>query len=99
MRCDQFIGLPKHAIDFLKEWEQKCCACRQSLPGKRVIGHYVGMFDSEYPLMRYSLIDGRYADEFLQAMLWSNGPMFFLGLQVSGGQQFRWTQEEIDKAC
>ncbi len=96
MRCDQFMGLSGSALEFLGEWELKCCTCQQSLPGKRTIGHYVGMFDNEYPLVRYILRDGRAADEFLQTASWSSGPMFFLGLRVSDGTEYVWTQEEID---
>ena len=97
MRSDQLIGLPKIAVAFLSEWEEKCCACRQSLPGKRTVGYYTGPRD-EYLLVRYALTDGRHADEFLQAEPLSSGPMFFLGLHVSDGQEFLWTQEDIDNA-
>ena len=98
MRCDQFMGLPKVAIDFLREHEATCPCCKQSLPDKRPIGYYTGMFEDKYLLVRYTLTDSRTADEFLQAEHLSSGPMFFIGLRVSDGQEFTWTQEEIDNA-
>lgn len=98
IRCDQFCGLPKHALEFLEKWQKRCDCCGQFLPSHTHVGYYTGMFDNQYPLMQYELTDGRYADEFLQAEPWSSGPMFFLGLKVSDGQEFRWTQEEIDNA-
>lgn len=55
------------------------------------------MFENEYPLHRHVLKDGRYADEFLQACPWSSGPVAFLGLKVSDGTEFLWTEEEIEK--
>jgi hypothetical protein len=53
------------------------------------------MFDQEYHLYRHALKDGRTADEFLQVAPWSSGPMFFIGLKVSDGVEFIWTEEEI----
>lgn len=96
MRCDQFPGLPKHALEFLEEWRKRCGCCGQFLPSPLTVGHYVGMFEDEYSLTQYCLRDGRTADEFLQAEPWSSGPMFFLGLKVSDGQEFLWTQEDIN---
>jgi hypothetical protein len=55
------------------------------------------MFDQQYPLHRHLLRDGRLADEFLQASPWDCGPMFFLGLQVSDGTRFEWSEEAMDQ--
>jgi hypothetical protein len=61
------------------------------------VGEYTGFND--YPLHRHQLKDGRTADEFLQAISWSSGPMFFLGLRVSDGTEFAWSEEEIEQAA
>lgn len=98
MRCDQFSGLPKDALEFLKRYEVKCPHCKQVMPDTEIIGHYVGMFDNKYPLVRYLFADGGHADEFLQAESWPSGPIFFLGLKVSDGEIFAWKQEEINNA-
>lgn len=98
MRCDQFLGLPESALEFLRVWRKKCTCCSQFLPSPTVIGYYVGMFEDKYPLTRYMLRNGITADEFLQEEQLSSGSMFFLGLRVSDGRVFQWTQEEIDNA-
>lgn len=97
MRCDQFEGLPKDAISFLAKWRKKCHCCGQFLPSTTVCGHYVGMFEMEYPLIEYHLKDGRIAREFEQTSIWSSGPIFFLGLKISNGQIFQWTEGEINE--
>ena len=70
MRCDQHIGLPQRALDFLGRYEAQgpvCPTCHRSMQAVlKVIGHYEGMFMQEYDLYRHPLNDG-YADEFLQA--------------------------------
>lgn len=99
MRYDQPQGLPLAAKAFLDEFEklEYCEKCGRPEPRQlEVIGKCKGFDD--HPLHRHQLkIDGT-ADEFLQATLWSSGPMFFLGLQVSDGQRFVWTEEEIEQA-
>ena len=55
------------------------------------------MFDQEYPLHRHQLNNGFYADEILQASPWSSGPMFFIGLLVSDGKKFLWSEYEIEE--
>lgn len=105
IRCDQFVGLSPAADTFLEEHRMPlkiCEHCGQTLPRESqqaIIGpidHYYGMFDNEYPLFRYVLKDGRTADEFHQASPWDCGPIHHLGLRVSDGTEFIWTEEEIE---
>lgn len=105
MRCDQHVGLPVDAWNFLREMRVKpkrcpCCGLDMPLPVEGV-GNYSGMFDDVYTLYRYRLIDGGWADELLQNIIWSSGPMFFLGLKVfdSTGalvQEFLWDEQVMD---
>jgi len=99
MRCDQPQGLPPAANAFLAEFEIQpiCCeACKRPLPRQlEVVGEYAGF--NEYSLHRHQLKDGRTADEFLQAVRWSSGPMFFLGLGVLDGPKFIWSEKEIEQ--
>lgn len=103
IRMDQFAGLPDAATAFLHEHEipTECCpTCKRPFPREReVIGKYYGMFENKYPLHRHMLNDGRTADEFHQAAPWSSGPVHFIGLKVSDGTEFVWTEEEIEKNC
>lgn len=97
MRMDQPQGLPRSAVEFLREYEVPppycdCCG-RPFARDITEIGTYEG-FD-EHGLYRYKLKDGRTADEFLQASHWSSGPMFFVGLKVSDGTIFKWGDDEI----
>ena len=56
MRCDQFMGLPQSACDFLGRFEKQapiCPTCKRFICTKpEVIGHYHGMFMEEYDLYR-----------------------------------------------
>jgi hypothetical protein len=101
IRCDQHMGLPQGALDFLKEREvaqKQCPHCKQLMPSVlEQIGRYKGMFGDDYVLHRHILTNGDTADEFLQAAPWSAGPMFFLGLRVSDGQIIKWSIKEIDE--
>lgn len=101
IREDQFMGLPPAADAFLKEHEvpEVCCpSCARPFPRNyEQVGEYHGMFETAYPLHRHVLKDGRTADEFLQAAPWSSGPVHFLGLRVSDGTEFTWTDDEIDE--
>lgn len=101
IRMDQFIGLPPAAEALLREYEisaKVCECCKRPFPRDlEEIGHYYGMFDQQYPLHRHLLRDGRLADEFLQASPWDCGPMFFLGLQLSDGTRFEWSEDEMDQ--
>jgi len=100
IREDQFMGLPLAACDFLERNEVPavyCSECKRPFPRDcAVVDHYYGMFDTKYPLHRHVLKDGRTADEFLQAAPWFSGPIHFLGLRVSDGTEFVWTEDEID---
>lgn len=99
MRCDQFVGLPPAADEFLAlntDPPEVCPYCERPLPREyEVIGHYDGMFGEKYPLVRHVLKDGRTADVFHQTSPWSSGPIHHLGLRVSDGTEFVWTEEEI----
>lgn len=100
IRCDQFVGLPPSADVFLAEHEvpAKVCECcdRPFTLHSEVIGHYEGMFGCRYPLTRHQLKDGRTADVFHQASPWCSGPVHHLGLRVSDGTEFVWTDDEIE---
>lgn len=104
MRCDQLMGLPQIAIDFLAENEiplEICKCCHRPLPLKtRLVGYFEGMFDTKYPLNQHQLKDGRVANEYLQTSPWSSGPCLFLGLQILDSQgnvvdDLQWTENEI----
>ena len=101
MRCDQFVGLPPAAVTFLEKHQpplEVCEHCKRPFPRSlEQIGHFLGMFEDEYPLHRYVLKDGRTADEFHQISPWSSGPIHHLGLRVSDGIVFFWTEEEIEE--
>jgi len=101
IRCDQFAGLTIEANGFLTSHQISatiCERCKQLLPVEHeVIGHFEGMFDEKFPLYRYILKDGRTADMFHQASPWSSGPVHHLGLRVSDGTEFVWTEEEIEE--
>ena len=101
MRMDQPQGLPEVAEQFLQENEvvRAPCECcnRPFPPDVEIIGHYHGMFDVKYPLFRHKLKNGSWADEFLQRLEHSSGPMFFLGLRCEDGSTFEWTQEKIEE--
>ncbi len=99
MRSDQFMGLPPDAVGFLEKYEtpEKCCKeCKRPFSRElEVIGHFFGIGGTKYPLHRHKLVEGAYADEFLQAQPGSSGPCFFLGLKLFGSV-FEWPQEDID---
>lgn len=63
--------------------------------------HYVGMFEDEYPLHKYTFQDGKVFYERVQDCPWSSGPVFFLALQDESGQWVReslWPDEDIGNA-
>lgn len=101
MRCDQFVGLPPAAVAFLEKYEvpsKVCEYCKRPFPRKlEQIGSFQGMFDEKYPLHRHILKDGRTADMFHQVSPWSSGPIHHLGLRVSDGTEFVWTEKEIEE--
>lgn len=107
MRCDQIFGLPVAAREFLREFEvqpEACPHCKRMFDQKlEVCGYYQGMFDNSYNLFRHQLVDGRIAEEFVQADPWSSGPCMFLGLRVYDENadlvnEFRWDDEDINNA-
>ncbi len=96
-RSDSFFGKTTSAIGFLEKYEVKgeeCLECGHVEHVKlQKIGDVHGFDD--YSLFRHHLVNGDYADEFLQATEWSSGPMFFIGLRVCDGKEFIWLDEEI----
>lgn len=59
---------------------------------------FTGMFDDEYPLMRYTLAPGdRVLEEVVQETVWSSGPCIFLTLTENGAPlpEMDWTPEEM----
>lgn len=97
MRCTQPYGLPEEAKLFLKIHavrKDPCDHCgRDSGYTKKEVGIY-GMFD-EMPLFEYTLADGNTATEFVQHEVWSSGPMVWLGLRTSDGQELLWAESEM----
>ncbi len=98
-RSDQNAGLTSEARNWLKDYAVKpkiCPECGHPEPLLlEKIGTYSGF--NEYPLYRHQLVNGYFADEFLQCTPWSSGPMLFLGLRVSDGIEFTWTDDEIEE--
>ena len=118
IRMDQLRGLPAEAEKFLEENVKRteiheCFACHNKTGGvfiQEECGRYAGMFawDNEsdegtYPLFRYSLKDGGYAEEYEQAAPWSSGPVIFLGLRIVTRNEvgelerkIEWSEAEIE---
>jgi hypothetical protein len=102
MRTDQYIGLPKDALDFLAKYRvplEICPHCHRPTPNTKVIGRVDGCFGTIYELHEYELASG-YAIEFLQASPWSSGPCFFIGLRAHNGvleRTFTWSDAEIEE--
>jgi hypothetical protein len=101
MRTDQFAGLPKSADKFLRENKRPphtCGTCGHVIKSyHEKYDTFEGMFHTQYPLIRYPLKDGSFAEEFLQAAPWSSGPIHFLGLRHADGTEFTWSDEEIEE--
>ncbi len=100
MRMDQFPGLPSAALKFLGENQRPpatCETCGHTIgpPYLKSIGTYGGMFGGRYQLFRYPLENDKTADEFLQLVPWSSGPVHFLGLRLSDGRKFLWSETEV----
>jgi len=100
MRMDQFAGLSATAEKFLTENRRPpraCPTCGHVTETYIVTcGTFLGMSMNEYPLHRHPLKDGKFADEFLQCAPWSSGPVHFLGLRLSDGTEFTWSEEGIE---
>ena len=99
MRCSQPYGLPKEAEQYLKEYAVKfnyCehCARHDGYKTEKTDKYY-GMYD-EFPLKKYKLKNGEFAEEFVQYSIWSSGPMEWLGLKTPEGD-ITWNQQEICK--
>ena len=103
-RSNQPMGLCSDAVSFLEKEKvtpESCPYCNRPFSPKSFpstieeIGEYEGYFDEKFPLLRYFLKDGRHADEYLQTVEYSGGPVMFLGLQVSDGTKFEWEDWEI----
>ncbi len=102
MRMDQFPGLPPIALKFLEETQLPpaiCETCGHVIgpPYRKQVGTYGGGFGGKFPLFRYPLWSGETADEFLQTVSWSSGPVHFLGLQLLSGLEFIWSEAEINE--
>jgi len=106
IREDQLQGLPASAEGFLNEnclmvdGTVMCPHCGKAICQVRKserCGSFFGMFENEYALHKYFLKDGRTAEEYEQAAPWSSGPVIFLGLKVSDGTDFRWSEKDIEE--
>ena len=102
-----------------KKSELKICSeCKHQTGGEIIkveCGRYAGMFadqslygekpsdEGTYPLYKYELNDGGYAEEYEQCSPWSSGPVIFLGLRIVnqgkyiGETKIEWTEEEIEE--
>lgn len=98
MRCSQPQGLPDTAVEFLRRNAVKSNECphchRFDEYEREVIGSY-GMFD-EMSLYRYTLNNGKTADEFVQREIWDCGPVTWLGLR-SQDRIFVWLSQTLPK--
>ena len=107
MRCNQYQGLTEEAENFLSQNVKRtpvkvCKECGAHSGGTKYEKHYksyFGMYDEEFPLMKYTLNDETKVKEVVQASPWSSGPVIFLCLEKENGERmFEWPQEEIDHA-
>ena len=108
MRCDQFPGLSKRAVEFLEEHGKKrlkfitidgiITERKQILSEKVGMDKIIGMYDTEHTTTAYELQDGTWVHEFVQCAPWSSGPVHFLALKKETGEPIQetfWTEEEI----
>jgi len=61
---------------------------------------FIGMFDEDYPLHKYTFPDGTVYYEEVQATPWSSGPCYFLALQDEDREwvpESKWTNDEIQQ--
>jgi hypothetical protein len=74
---------------------------------QRENGSFSGMLGETYPLLEYTLRDGRIFQEYVQSDEWSSGPVIFLALKqmkINVGTfwdvvpESLWTDEEIADA-
>lgn len=93
-RSDQYIGLTPRAKAWLFNW---LTTGTKSYVYDIIEGAWT---DEVASLSRYPLRDGREVEEFVQATVWSSGPMYFVGLRYVGCKEMlpdiNWTDAEID---
>ena len=92
MRCSQFMGLTKEAVQFLKENEVLYSEIYANANNEEMDAF------PDPPLRRYLLKDWKVVKEVIQAAPWSSGPCFFLCLEDDKGKMFEWSEEAIDNA-
>lgn len=114
IRMDQFMGITGEARKFLEENAVRsvvniCNHCHRAdmeIIGKKYSATH-GMYDNEYDLNTYDLLNGDTAIEVLQCSPWSSGPVIFLMLEVYGKrngevntpkQVFKWSEEDIERS-
>lgn len=88
MRQDTIIGLNGYASNLIKD-------AKKEDSGKS----YFGMYDNEYSLNKYTLLNGEIYCEKSQCSPWSSGPVIFLSLIYPDGTDVKetlWSDEEIE---
>jgi len=96
-RSSQPMGLPKKALEFLAANAVKLGYCEHC---KRCSGYeqeeigQTGMC-GDVPVFRFKLVNGSFAEEFVQEEVWSSGPMMWFGLKIHGGPDILWGEAEI----
>ena len=105
MRTTQLMGLTTKAYLYLEKNVEKipniiCPKCKHVLTkrlDKKRHSQANGMFGEEIPLYEYTLKNGEFIHEVVQAEPWSSGPCIFLCLQDKTGKLLcKWPQKEID---
>ena len=101
MRCEQFAGLPPAAMEFLEAYRcppSICPTCGHiDAPHTESVSSYETGWGDKDNLNRHYLKDGEFADEFLQVVEWSSGPVHFLGLRLQDGTELTWTPEDMEE--
>jgi hypothetical protein len=106
MRCYQHVGLTSEAEAFLSENVATepnliCPHCSEVITTKKVVissEEYDAFYGDGPTLPTYRLKNGEAIKEVVQAMPWSSGPMGFLCLENSKGEEmFQWTEKEIEE--
>jgi hypothetical protein len=102
MRAEQFAGLAPIALEFLRAHQcppRTCSTCGHATTvcvEETVSSYRTGWGDKDN-LNRHYLKDGEFADEFLQVIEWSSGPIYFLGLRLQNGTELTWMPEDIEE--
>lgn len=102
MRCEQFAGLAPIAQEFLEAHRlppRICPTCGQPsfTCTKESVATYETGWGGEDALYRHYLKEDQYADEFLQTVEFSSGPVHFLGLRLQDGTELTWTPEDMEE--